>query len=154
MYSYTDDQINAIREAIEKMLDKTRDNLQELDTICNPDYLKGRAKYPLSAIVYTGFDPDQQILPGLTIQKIQYGKGRFMPELYNSEVTVQLYSDTADFCENDEVKNKVDAFGERFEVIQFWIDRETYHLIRLEQISFDGFTDSGRVKINHRRDLL
>ena len=31
-----------------------------------------------------------------------------MPELYNKDVVVQLYSDTTDFCSNNEVKGKIE----------------------------------------------
>ena len=86
MYNYTEEQVKVIKAIIEGMLNRARGKILALDGLCDPDYLKGRAQYPLSAIVYTGFDPDNQSVPGLTIRKIYYGKGRYMPELYNRDV--------------------------------------------------------------------
>ena len=45
------------------------------------------------------------------------------------------------------------SFRDRFEVIQFQINRDTYILEKLEQISFDGFTDTDRAKIAERKVL-
>lgn len=151
MYTLTEEQKTTILTSINDMLDQAREYAQGLDAMCDPDYLKGRNKYPISAIVYTGFVPENQNIQGLTIQKVFYGKGRAMPELYNRNVTIQLYSDTADFCGNVEVKNKIDAYGSRFEVLQFSINQDTYQLEKLEQISFDGLTDAGRAKMYERR---
>ena len=154
MYNYTEGQIRSIKEAIEGKLGMARENLMALDSICDEDYLKGRGKYPLSAIVYSAFNLDDQSVPGLIVQKIQYGKGRFMPELYNKDVVIQLYSDTAHFLENNEVKNKINAFGTRFEVIRFWINKDTYELDRLQQITFSGIIDEKCAKIDQYRDLI
>lgn len=157
MYTLTDEQLNIIIESIEGMLDQVRIPAQRIDAICDPDYLKGRSKYPMSAVVYTGFDVENQNIPDLIIQKIQYGRGRFMPELYNRDVVFQLYSDSADFCGTKELLNKIDAFGERLEVIQFHINRDTYLLEKLEQITFDGFNGNAekrRARIAERRVLF
>ena len=140
MYQLNEEQLNIIIISIQGMLDQARVPAQILDAICDPDYLKGRAKYPLSAIVYSGFDVENQSIPDITIQKIQYGRGRFMPELYSKDVVFQIY-------------NKIKAFGDRFEVLLFQINRDTYILEKLEQISFDGFTDTERAKVAKRKVL-
>ena len=74
-----------------------------------------------------------------------------MPELYNREAIIQMYSDTADYCDTEEVKNKIRAYGTKFEIIQFHINRRTYKLERLDQISFNGFTDKGRAMIKEKK---
>lgn len=154
MYDFTEEQIEAIRTAIENKLDQGRRPFVELDRICDADYLKGREKYPISALVYTGFDTEQQNVPGFTIQKILYGRGRFMPELYNREAVIQLYSNTADPCGSKEVKGKIEAFGDRFQIIEFTVSEDTYELEKLIQISFGGFTDKDRARIAERRTLF
>lgn len=77
-----------------------------------------------------------------------------MPELYNREAVIQLYSNTADPCGSKEVKNKIEANGERFQIIEFTASDDTYELEKLVQISFDGFTDKDRAKIAERRILF
>lgn len=62
-----------------------------------------------------------------------------------------MYSDTADYCDTEEVKNKIRAYGTKFEIIQFHINRRTYKLERLDQISFNGFTDKGRAMIKEKK---
>ncbi len=151
MYQLSEKQIQSICTVIKDILALARDSLTTLDEICDADYMKGRKKYPLSAVVYSGFDVEKQNIPELIIQKILYGKGRYMPELYNSKVLIQIYSDTADFCNTLEVQNKIRAYGSKFEIIQFYINKQTYKLERLDQISFDGFTDKGRAKIGEKR---
>ena len=153
MYEFTEEQIENIRITIENMLDPGRGPFVELDRICDADYLKGREKYPISALVYTGFDMEQQNMPGFTIQKNQYGRGRFMPELYNREAVIQLYSNTADPCGSNEVKGKIGAFGEQFQIIEFTVTDTTYDLDKLIQVSFNGFTDKGIAKIAKRRTI-
>lgn len=157
MYIFTEEQQNTILTSINNMLDQAREYTQGLDSMCDPDYLKGRGKYPISAIVYSGFVPDNQNIPGLNIQKIWYGrhgKSRSMPELYNRDVIIQFYSNTAGFSGSDEVINKIDAFGCRFEVIQFTVNQDTYQLEKLEQISFDGLTNARRAKVAERKILF
>lgn len=153
MYEFSDNQKQIIRATIENMLNQGREHYVALDQVCDPDYLKGREKYPISALVYSGFDTEQQIIPGFTVQKIQYGKGRFMPELYNREAVIQLYSDTSDPFGTKEVKSKIEAWGERFQIIQFTITKDTYQLEKLVQITFDGFTEKGRAKVQAQIEL-
>lgn len=154
MYIFTEEQLNAILTSINIMLERAREYVQGLDEMCDPDYLKGRGQYPISAIVYTGFRPENQNIPNLTIQKVFYGKGLAMPELYNRDVTLQLYSNTSGFRGNDEVKSKIDAYGSRYEVLQFTVNQNTYQLEKLEQISFDGLTEAGRAKTDESRILF
>lgn len=153
MYEFKNEQIDIIRNLIENMLDLGRGPFAELDAICDADYLKGRENYPISALIYTGFDVERQNMPGFTIQKIQYGKGRFMPELYNRDAIIQLYSSTSDPCGSQEVKNKVEANGGRFQIIEFTVSTNTYELDKLVQIAFNGLTERGRVKIGEQRTL-
>lgn len=60
MYQLSEAQIQSIYTAIEKMLKLARKSLTKLDEICDADYLKGRGKYPLSAIAYSGFNVEKQ----------------------------------------------------------------------------------------------
>ncbi len=154
MYNFSKEQVDAIVESINKMLEKTRESMQTIDQLCDKDYLKGREKYPISAIVYTGFDSEKQNIPGFIIQKIQYGKGRFMPELYNRDAIIQFYSVTADPFGSNEVKNKIIANGNRFQIIQFEVTNDVYQLQSLVQLSFDGFTNKGRANVGTSLELF
>lgn len=154
IYIYSKEQIEAIKSTIEIMLEKAREHISALDDICDEDYLKGRSRYPISAIVYSGFDIEKKVIPGFTIQKIQYGKGRFMPELYNSKVVVQLYGETSDFCNTEEVRNKIRAWGARYQIIQFTIDKESYSLEKLEQITFKGINRNNNRAIKNNNVVL
>lgn len=60
MYGLTEEQVESIRTSIENMLDQGRRHFVELVRIWDVDYLRGREKYPISALVYTGFDTEQQ----------------------------------------------------------------------------------------------
>jgi hypothetical protein len=154
MYEFTDEQVNCMRTSIENMLDQTRDHMSAIDSVCDSEYLKGRSKYPITALVYSGFSVEEQNIPGFTIQKIQYGKGRFMPELYNSDAVVQLYSDKADPYSVLEAINKYNAYGQRYQIIEVTVDDDTYQLDKLVQVTFDGITDKGRLKAQEKKVLF
>lgn len=154
MYDFTKEQINTMVNLIQNMLDKSRESFMTLDEICDKDYLKGRKKYPIAAVVYSAFNVETQNMPGFTIQKIQYGRSRFMPEFYNDKAVIQMYSDKATPTSNKEVKQKIMACGPKFQIIEFTVD-DNYELQKLSLISFDKLKGSSdQVRISARNDLF
>ena len=148
------DQIDQIVTNISVMLDRTRGNMQAVDAVCDSDYLKGREVHSLTAIVYSGFDSAVQNIPDMTIQKTEYGRSKlFMPELYNQDIWIQIYSPGADPYGSEEVKTKIAALGSRFHIIEFEISDDDYQLKKLTLISFDGLTDKKRAKVLRREEI-
>lgn len=148
------DQIDQIVANINVMLDRTRGNIQAVDAVCDRDYLKGREVHLLTAIVYSGFDSAIQNIPDMTIQKTEYGRSKlFMPELYNQDIWIQIYSSGADPCGSEEVKRKIIALGSRFHIIEFDVSSDDYQLKKLTLISFDGLTDKNRAKVLRKEGI-
>ncbi len=139
-------QINQIVKNIDEMLDKARDRIQAVDEICDAQYLQGRGQYPITAIVYTAFNEDEQNVPGFTIQKVKYGgkKKMYLPELFNDEMLIEVFGDTARPQTIEEVKTKMRLFGEKFRLLIFSIDKRSYVLTQLQlwKLEFDAKGDA------------
>lgn len=135
----TSQQIEQIVNIINGQLNQAKEHVKALDELCYPNYLHGREKHPTTGIVYSGFIPETSVVTGFHIQEVIYGKNRLsLPELYNHECFIQLYSDGAKSITNQEVKQKVEALGSRFHIIVFSIDKVRYCLSKLKWISFTG----------------
>lgn len=108
----TKDQINKIRDKICNVLDKKRDPLQTVNGDIDPDYAKGRTEQEITKIVYSVFQPDNQDIEGLTIEKRSYGKDMVLPELHVSGEVYQVYNHTAEPYNTEEVKKRIKEYGE------------------------------------------
>lgn len=151
----TQEQINRIVENINIMLDQARPAIRSIEEICDPEYYQGRAKYPITAIVYTAFNVEDQNIPGLEIQKVLYGgkKKMYLPELFNDEMLIEVFSDGANPCSTDEVKTKLNLLGNRLHLMVFTVDKDEYTLSKLQLWSLDGLTDKGNARIINRETL-
>ncbi len=154
MYQFSEEQIRYICDVFDKMLALGREHFFEMDKLCDADYLKGRIKYPISALVYSGFDLEHQNMPDFEIRKTKYGKGRAMPEFINSDAIVQLYSNTANPYKTEEVKSKIKQYGDSFHIIEYEVSDDSYELKSLILVSFDGIDEDGRVKVGKRQVLF
>ena len=133
MSDLTSEQINAIVINISEMLNRARTYLEGLDALGDAEYMHGRSKYPLTGIVYSGFMPDHQNIPGMTIQKTMYGqKNMYLPELLNDDIFIQLYNSANDVRNSEEVKRKYRLMGDKFRLLFFMIDETTRTLQELE----------------------
>ena len=121
-------QIEQMVECINAMLDRAREAIFEIRDICDPEYYQGRDKYPITALVYTGFNVEEQNIPGFIIQKVLYGgkKKMYLPELFNDEILIEVFSDGANPCSTDEVKTKLKLFGSRLHLLIFSVDKNDY----------------------------
>ena len=150
----TKQQIDQIVDNINTVLDRARNHIYALEDLCDNDYLHGRGQYPITALVYTAFDVERQNIPGLMIQKVQYGRNNlYLPELFNNEVYIEVYGDTSKPWTTDEVKMKFGLLGNRFHLLLFSIVKETYRLKKLQFLSFDGYDVRGNVHISKRETI-
>lgn len=151
----TQQQIDLIVENINAILNKAKEHILAFEEICDKDYLQGRVQYPITAIVYSAFDPESQNIPGFTIQKVLYGgiKKMFLPELFNDEIMIEVFGDTAKPWTTDEVKAKLSLMGEKFKLLTFSINKDTYTLSKLQLLSMDGFDDKGNANVSDRVTL-
>lgn len=151
----TQQQIDQIVENINGMLDLARERIQAVGEICDPEYLQGRGQYPITAIVYTAFNTEDQNIPGMAIQKVLYGgkKKMYLPELFNGEMMIEVFGDTSKPCTTDEVKAKLGLLGNRLKLLIFSVDKETYILSRLQLLSLDGFDEKGNARVSNREIL-
>ena len=147
--------IDQIVDNINAMLDCARERIHAIDEICDKEYLQGRGQYPITAIVYTAFNPEIQNVPGFEIQKVLYGgkKKMYLPELFSDKMLIEVFGDTAQPCTTDEVKTKLALMGDRFRLLIFSVDKKTYTLSELRLLSLDGFDEKGNAKVS-KRDTL
>lgn len=152
----TQEQIIRIVDNINAMLDQARPAIRKFEDICDPEYYQGRAKYPVTALVYTAFNVEEQSIPGFRIQKVQYGgmKKMYLPELFNDEMMIQVFSDGANPCSTEEVKTKLNLLGNKLHIMIFKVDNDKYTLSNLQLLSLDGFTDKGNARIASRETLF
>ena len=145
----TQEQIKKIVDNINAKLDQVRSAIYQIEDVCDPEYYKGRSKYPVTAVVYTAFDVERQGIPGFQIQKVQYGgkKKMYLPELINDEMLIQVYGDGADPCSNDEVKTKLNLLGDKLHIMNFKVDNDKFTLSLLRLLALEGFTDKGNARI-------
>ena len=151
----TQEQINQIVDSINAMLDRARPAILSIEDICDPGYYRGRAKYPITAIVYTAFNVEEQNIPGFHIQKVLYGgkKKMYLPELISDEMMIKVFSDGSNPCSTDEVKKKLRLLGTRLHLLIFSVDKEEYILSKLQLLSLDGFTNKGNARVTKRETL-
>lgn len=142
-------QIRDIVRNIQAMLDLVRNPLQKVDSICDTKYMYNRKKYSITGIIYSGFDPKNQNIPGLTIKKTQYGTRSkyWLPELSNKELNIQLYGTGVHLSTSSEIQRMIRLVGDRYRVLQFCAEDKTYTLQFLKLISFSGIkSDKALVK--------
>ena len=150
----TDQQINVIVESINTILEQAKFNILALEELCDKDYLHGRETYPITSLVYSAFNVQLQNIPGLWIQKVMYGRKKlYLPELFNNEVYIEVFRDTAKPCSTEEVKMKYDLMRDRFRLLIFSVDTKIYRLKKLQLLSFDGFDQKGNVQISKRETI-
>ena len=151
----TREQIDWIVEKINAMLDQARPAIRSIEDICDSEYYQGRAKYPITALVYTAFNVEEQGIPGFQIQKVLYGgkKKMYLPELFNDEMMIEVFSDGANPCSTDEVKTKLRLLGPRFHLLIFSVDKDTYTLSNLQLWTLEGFTDKGYARVTNKESI-
>ena len=150
----TQEQIDQIVENINSILSQVRNPIRVIEDICDPDYYKGRNKYPITAIVYTAFNVEEQNIPGFEIQKVLYSSNRlYLPELFNDQMIIEVFSDGSNPCTISQVKTKLSLYGERLHLLIFSVDRDNYTLSKLQLLYLNGFTDIGNAKVVRRETL-
>lgn len=150
MFLLEEGQIELIRQSIERRLEMVRTDINHLESLCDKDFLNARKNYPITAIIYTSFLPENLNLAGFSFQKKKYGKGRFLPELRNDNVLFQIYSDRANIVASKEIKENIKEFGDKYQLIIITVSKDTYHLLKIEQVIFDGITQFGNAIIKQK----
>ena len=104
-------------------------------------------------IVYSAFPPDGTEVSGLRIRKVFYGRGRSFcePELFNSNMVIQLYNESASLRTN-EITEKIQLYEHKYGCLRFWVD-EDYRLKQLQLVQFSGINEKG-VPIIKSRDIV
>lgn len=151
----TQDQINQIVKVINDKLKYAKPRIEALDEVCDEDYLLGRKTYPITAIVYSAFNTEEQPISGFEIQKVLYGGIRklYLPELFNDEMMIEVFGDTSNPCSTDQVKKKLHLLGDRLHLLIFSINQEEFTLSKLQLLSLNGYDDKGNAKISDRKTL-
>ena len=152
----TKQQIEIIVANINEMLNQAKDKVRALEELCDADYLLGRKAYPVTAIVYTAFNTENQNIPDFTVQKVQYGGKRklFLPELFNDGTMIEVFGDSSKPLSTNEVKTKLRLMGDKLHLLIFSVDKEKYILTKLQLLSLSGFDEeTGDVLVNERETL-
>lgn len=138
---------------IQSFLDKVANTAGNLDEMLDEDYSKGRKEQTKTRIVYSAFPPDGTEVSGLRIRKVFYGRGRSFcePELFNSNMVIQLYNESASLRTN-EITEKIQLYEHKYGCLRFWVD-EDYRLKQLQLVQFSGINEKG-VPIIKSRDIV
>lgn len=146
-------QVNDIVFVIQSFLDKVANTAGNLDEMLDEDYSKGRKEQTKTRIVYSAFPPDGTEVSGLRIRKVFYGRGRSFcePELFNSNMVIQLYNESASLRTN-EITEKIQLYEHKYGCLRFWVD-EDYRLKQLQLVQFSGINEKG-VPIIKSRDIV
>lgn len=151
----TKEQIAQIACNINEILDRARPEIAAIRDMCDSDYICGREAYPLTALVYTAFNTDEQNIPGFVIQKVQYGgkKKLYLPELFCENCLIEVFGSTSDPCKDKAVKQKLRLLGDQFHLLIFTIDKTALNLTKLQIWSFDGFDAEGEIIIRQKETV-
>lgn len=146
-------QVKEIVFVIQSFLDKVANTAGNLDEMLDEDYSKGRKEQTKTRIVYSAFPPDGTEVSGLRIRKVFYGRGRSFcePELFNSNMVIQLYNESASLRTN-EITEKIQLYEHKYGCLRFWVD-EDYRLKQLQLVQFSGINEKG-VPIIKSRDIV
>ena len=146
-------QVKDIVFVIQSFLDKVANTAGNLDAMLDEDYSKGRKEQTKTRIVYSAFPPDGTEVSGLRIRKVFYGRGRSFcePELFNSNMVIQLYNESASLRTN-EITEKIQLYEHKYGCLRFWVD-EDYRLKQLQLVQFSGINEKG-VPIIKSRDIV
>lgn len=146
-------QVKDIVSVIQSFLDKVANTAGNLDEMLDEDYSKGRKEQTKTRIVYSAFPPDGTEVSGLRIRKVFYGRGRSFcePELFNSNMVIQLYNESASLRTN-EITEKIQLYEHKYGCLRFWVD-EDYRLKQLQLVQFSGINEKG-VPIIKSRDIV
>ena len=146
-------QVKDIVFVIQSFLDKVANTAGNLDEMLDEDYSKGRKEQTKTRIVYSAFPPDGTEVSGLRIRKVFYGRGRSFcePELFNSNMVIQLYNESASLRTN-EITEKIQLYEHKYGCLRFWVD-EDYRLKQLQLVQFSGINEKG-VPIIKSRDIV
>lgn len=136
-------QVKDIVFVIQSFLDKVANTAGNLDEMLDEDYSKGRKEQTKTRIVYSAFPPDGTEVSGLRIRKVFYGRGRSFcePELFNSNMVIQLYNESASLRTN-EITEKIQLYEHKYGCLRFWVD-EDYRLKQLQLVQFSGINEKG-----------
>ena len=151
----TQEQIKQIVDSINAILNQARPAIRAIEDICDPEYYQGRAKYPVTALVYTAFNVEEQSIPGFRIQKVLYGgkNKMYLPELFNDDMMIQVFSDGANPCKTQEVKTKLKLLGDKLHLLIFKVDVDKLTLSYLQLWTLDGFTNIGNARVVFKETL-
>ena len=146
-------QVKDIVFVIQSFLDKVANTAGNLDEMLDEDYSKGRKEQTKTRIVYSAFPPDGTEVSGLRIRKVFYGRGRSFcePELFNSNMVIQLYNESASLRTN-EITEKIQLYEHKYGCLRFWVD-EDYRLKQSQLVQFSGINEKG-VPIIKSRDIV
>ena len=76
-----------------------------------------------------------------------------MPELYNANCLIQMYSSGANPFITNEVKNKVELLRDRFFIIVFSVDKTEHQIESLRLVSFTGIDANNNVIIGNQQTI-
>ena len=99
--------------------------------------------------MYSAFIPGEHTIENLEIQKVKYGEPKtlYLPELFDEEQMIEVFSDSARPCETKEVKTKLKLLNEKFKLLIFSVDKKTLTLRRLQLWTLQGFDTKGNALI-------
>lgn len=138
------EQISTIIEILIRQCDRIEERNQkigqEFPDLYDEQYYARRGHGDTGA-VYAGFK-ESTVIPGMTIKKIEYGRGHWQPELHSETAVIQLYNvDAGKQLNSKEIREKCGRYNQpdslkRYGVIQFSMSRKG-HLIGAELVEFN-----------------
>ena len=87
----TNEQIIAIREIIRQRCTTYRELIAQLDRMCYAPYMLGR-RHDFTGVILSGFLPNTDVVPGMTITDVKYGRGLSQPELVGENIVLNIYN--------------------------------------------------------------
>lgn len=88
----TNEQIIAIRDIIIEQCNYYREHAVQLDRVCYAPYMLSRQQYAFTGVVLSGFPPNTNAIPGMTINEVKYGCGLYQPELIGENIVLNIYN--------------------------------------------------------------
>ena len=87
----TNEQITVIRDIIRERCTRYRELIAQLDRMCYAPYMLGR-RHDFTGVILSGFLPNTDVVPGMTITDVKYGRGLSQPELVGENIVLNIYN--------------------------------------------------------------
>ena len=115
---------------------------KQVQSLFYEPYTQRRNKYPVTAMVLSGFAPNVFKKEGVEVVDLKYGlktNPLFQPELITDTAVIQIYSNGANPLENNIVKDRCEKYNgsknslKHFVIIRFFVNKKGY-LKKIEAI--------------------